>query len=102
MIRRLLDLIGEIGTIRRSWLTRAGRQEVRRILDLCRDDLPEFSETTVIGINAGQIPDISPLNEGTATFPKPPANTTLRTILRSDQPDNPVAENIGGSFFKDR
>jgi hypothetical protein len=76
-VHELLDLIGNIGALRRSWFDLQGRQEVRRILDLCRITLPEFSESKAIGIGITEVQGHSSLLDTSSTVLMPHGKTSL-------------------------
>ncbi len=76
-VHELLDLIGNIRAIRRFWLNPQARQEVRRILELCRTTLPEFSESKAIGIGLAEVQGYSSLLDTSSTILLPHGKTSV-------------------------
>ena len=77
-VHELFDIVGNAGVIQRSWLDPQERKEIRRILDLCRTALPEFSELRVIGQNAGNLAAFTNLHKiDTMFLPPEPALTVI-------------------------
>jgi very-short-patch-repair endonuclease len=77
-VQEILGLIGKVSPIRRSWLDAERRQVIRDFLEKTQEDLPEFSEVSVIRLvsdhegfarlmKIGSINSSGPQTDGSAT-----------------------------------
>ena len=80
-VQELLGLVGRLDRVLRTWLDPERREEIRRVLEVFRTALPEFSASRTIGLDGKVLREFEGLLDGSPTILLPQGTGTVRALL---------------------